>query len=149
MGKKLHQLGRYFFTHPWRVVVVWIVFFGLFSTGAVTQYKQPTNAITIPGTKADTTLQTMTRLFPDAGRGSARVVVQASHDKTIKDYAPAIETFVANAVTVDGVKAAVSPFVNTQSLSNDGKTAIIQLQLTEANGAVPEATTQAVEKKSG
>lgn len=145
MGNKLHQIGASFYRHPWRVIAAWIVILSMLGGIAATQYKQPTSAITIPGVAGANAMDRMNELFPEAGRGTARVVVKAPEGKTINDYRTDIDSFVANVKKVDGVKTAVSPFVNTRSMSSDKRTAIIQLQLAESTGSVPTSTTTAVE----
>lgn len=147
MGNILYKIGGLFYAHPWRVVVGWVLVLGLFGGIAATQFKQPSNAITIPGTAADTALNTLSDRFPDAGKGTGRIVVKTSDAKRLDEYKDPIDAFIKDLGNVEGVAVVVSPFVNKQAMSFDETVAIIQMQLTENVGSVTEATSDEVARK--
>lgn len=144
MGNKLHKLGVVAFTHPWRFIAGWVVvaaFLGLLAA----QLMQPTSSsISIPGTEAQKTLDRMDELFPDAGKGSGRVVLEAPGNTTLQDFQSDIIEMTRKLGDVDGVTRAVSPFENPNALSKDRKIAYIQLQLDSETGSVSENTISGV-----
>ena len=74
MGSKLHKMGEYVFSHPWRIISLWIFVLGIFGLLAFQFARPMSSAITIPGTEAQQTLTRMNELFPDAGKGSGSVI---------------------------------------------------------------------------
>lgn len=140
IGKSLHTLGGFAFDHRWRIVSSWIVVLVLLGALAGIFMKPPTSAITIPGTEAQKALDRLDALFPSAGAGSARVVVEAPAGSTLSNYHDQIATLANALAKVKGVSGAVSPFANPQAISKDQTIAYIQVQLANAGGAVPLAT---------
>ncbi|MDN5835389.1 MAG: MMPL family transporter [bacterium] len=143
MGKFLHKLGHYSYQHKWRVLIIWLVLLAGLGGLAATQYKPMSNAISIPGTEAQQSLERFDELFPDAGEGSARIVLHSqkgtldSHKKTINDLNKSI-------AKIDGVAQVVSPFDNPTALSSDKKIAYSQVQLDHGMGEVSEDTTESI-----
>jgi RND superfamily putative drug exporter len=82
----------------------------------------------------------MNELFPETGKGSARIVVASPQDKTLDDYKLQIETLVGDSSKVDGVKQVVDPFKNPTAMSSDKKTAYLQVQLTNNSGDIAQST---------
>jgi RND superfamily putative drug exporter len=140
MANFLHKLGAYAFTHKWRIVGSWLLLLLILGVLAVNFSKPTSDAISIPGTEAQKALDRFGELFPDAGKGSARIVVEAPAGKTITDYQTQISTLVSGIEKVDGVSSAISPFVNTNALSSDKTIAYVQVQLKEESGAIKSTT---------
>src|SRR3989344_264807 len=146
MGNFLHKLGNYAFTHKWQVVSIWVVVMALLGSLAAMNMKPTSNAISIPGTQAQKAIDRMAELFPDAGKGSGRIVVASPEGKTVADFTPQITSLADEVKKVDGVSAAISPFENASAISEDKTIAYVQVQLKNENGSVPTETTEAIEK---
>ncbi len=144
MAPLLHKLGIFAFAHKWRVISGWILI--LLVAGVLAfQFMLPTSSsVSIPGTEAQKALTRFGELFPDAGKGSARIVIEAPASKTIKDYTPQVNDLMTKLQKVDGVSGVVSPFVNTKAISEDGTIAYIQVQLKQESGDVTDATISGV-----
>lgn len=146
MGSKLHTLGVAAFTHPWRFIAGWVVIVAVLGVLAA-NFMQPTSSsISIPGTEAQKTLDRANELFPDAGKGSGRVVFEAGDGKTIQDYQTEITDLTKKLSEVDGVTRVVSPFENTSAVSDDKRIAYMQLQLEGETGTVSKETISGVER---
>lgn len=144
MRNLLKKIGTHSYDHPWRMVSVWAVLIITLAFGAVTNFKQPTSTVSIPGTEAYTGLERMTELFPGAGKGSARVVFITPKNKTLETYHQQIATMVTDIAHVDGVQQAISPFDNPNAISADKRTAYIQVQLTKDSRTIDQHTIDAI-----
>lgn len=144
MGNKLHTLGAVAFTHPWRFISGWIVIVAVLC-GLAATFMQPTSSsISIPGTEAQKTLDRANELFPDAGKGSGRIVFETPAEKTMQDYEAQVAELTRKLSDVEGVTRAVSPFENTTAISKTKQIAYLQLQLEGESGTVSEETISAV-----
>ena len=147
MGSFLHNLGKLTFRQPWLVIVSWVAILGLLGATAVTFMKPTSSAISIPGTEAQKTIDRSQELFPDSGKGSGRIVFQASDGAKISDFKTDISTLTENVANVDGVSAAIDPFSQPDKLvSKDGSIAYIPVQLDEEVGSVAESTLEETKK---
>lgn len=144
MGKKLQQIGLWTFRHPFWVIGGWLLVLAVLGLLAV-QFMKPTSpAISIPGTEAQQTLDRLNELFPDAGKGSGRIVFAAPEGKTIDDFKEVIAKATTDFSGIDGVVQAVDYTVNTSALSADKTVAFTQLQLDATQGSVDAATIEKV-----
>jgi RND superfamily putative drug exporter len=107
-------------------------------------YQAPSSSISIPGTKAQQSIDRVGELFPNSGGASGRVVFHAT-DGTIISNEAAITNVVKKIGTVDGVAMAVSPFASENFISEDGKTAYAQIQLDGQIGSIKESTQTAID----
>lgn len=144
MQNKLEKVGLHSYKHPWRVFLGWALFLALTVFGAVTFMKSPNDAVSIPGTAADNGLTRMKELFPDAGAGSARIVAVAPEGEKLDAYKEAVDKLVDDVGRTNGVKHAAGPFDSPNGLSDDKRTGIIQVQMTEESGKVDKATTESI-----
>lgn len=137
MGRFLHNLGAFAFSNPWRVVSVWTILLMILGFTA-SQFMKPTSpAISIPGTEAQKAIDRAGELFPGGGKGTGRIVFEASDGK-IADYKPQIDTLINDVKSIDGVVQVVSPFDTGTFISNSGTIAYAQVQLKASNGSVEE-----------
>ena len=144
LGKTVHKLGDVTFRHPWRVIISWILVLGLLGFAA-SQLMQPTSSsISIPGTEAQKAIDRAGELFPNSGGGSGRIVFNAKDGATIESQKAAIDKIVTETGKVDGVAMAVSPFIDSSFVSESGKIAYAQIQMTEQTGSVSETTIEKV-----
>jgi RND superfamily putative drug exporter len=135
MGKLLHRLGLFFFRNKWWVVGLWAVVLVTLGGTMALFFKPASNAISIPGTEAQVAIDRLGQLFPEAGKGSGRIVYHTT-DKPVSDFKSAIEANLDQVKQVEGVVNVVSPFVNTAAISSDGKTAYAQVQLRDEAGQI-------------
>lgn len=141
MGNFLHSLGERSFRHKWWFIGGWITMLLLLGSLAVTFYKAPGDAISIPGTEAQKTLDRFATLFPDAGKGTARVVFEAKEGRKIADVRSEITSSVEKLSAVAGVSQVVSPFTaGSGSVSKDGTIAYATIQLEQEADSVDKET---------
>ena len=146
VGNKLHKLGEIAFDHPWRFIVGWVLVIALLGFTA-SQFMKPTStAISIPGTEAQKALDKMDQLFPDAGKGSGRIIFAAPEGKTLTDYNDQIRESTTELNKVDGVIKAIDYSENAAALSEDKRIAYTQIQLEDGTGTITASTIDAVEK---
>ncbi|MEO6761178.1 MAG: MMPL family transporter [Candidatus Saccharimonadales bacterium] len=144
MPNILKAIGTHSYDHPLRMVSIWLVLIAALAFGAATNFKTPSSTVSIPGTEAYVGLERMTELFPDAGKGSARIVVVAPAGKILDSYHDQITTMTSNIAKVDGVKQAVSPYDNPSAMNDSHTTALIQVQLQNDARTVDQKTVTAV-----
>jgi RND superfamily putative drug exporter len=148
LGNQLHKLGAFTYKHPWRIVSGWVVILALLGFAASQLYQAPSSAITIPGTKAQESIDAISRLFPDAGGATGRIVFH-TQDGNINTHKDEIESLVQKVSTVDGVSRAISPFADPSFISEDKTIAYSQVQLKEQTGSVAESTLEKVQSLTG
>ena len=146
MGNFLHVIGEKAFTYRWWVIGGWVAILAFLGVLASQNYKTPSDAISIPGTEAQLALDRFGELFPDAGKGTGRVVFEAKGDGSITDNKAAIETILSDIKTVDGVSQIISPFQLDNMISEDGTIAYATISLEEGSDAIDEATISGIEK---
>ena len=146
MGSKLHKLGAAAFNHPWRIIGMWLVILAILGMLAAQFMKPTSTAISIPGTEAQKALDKMDELFPDAGKGSGRIVFAAPQDKTIEDYKTTIQQTTSELSKIDGVIKVVDPYTNVSALSEDKKIAYTQVQLNKGAGELDPKTVDEIVK---
>ncbi len=146
MGNNLHKLGAIAFAHPWRFISGWAVILVILG-GLAAHFIQPTSSsISIPGTEAQKTLDRVNELFPDAGKGSGRIVFETPEGKVLQDYQSQIGDFTKKLQDVNGVARVVSPFENATAVSDNKRIAYMQLQLDGETGSVSKETITGVEE---
>lgn len=145
MGNNLHKLGAWAYTHVWHVIVGWFVVIALLGLAAAYFMKPTTAAISIPGTEAQKALDRVAELFPDAGKGSGRIVFASHNGTTIPESDEKITAVIAELSRLDDVSRVVSPFENPAAISNDTTIAYAQLQLKNETGSVPVETIEKID----
>lgn len=148
MAHFLHRLGVYSYEKKWLIIAGWAVIIALLGGLAAVYIKPVTNAISIPGTEAQKTLNRANELFPGAGKGSARLVFETPQNKTIYDYQQQITQSLDNIKKVSGVSGVVSPFVYDKAISADKHIAYAQVQLVQGNGSIEKTTIDSVKAKT-
>lgn len=144
MGNFLHRLGVYCYEKKIWVILIWVVILAASGVTAANFFKAPGTSISIPGTEAQASLDALSRLFPDSGRGTARIAIESPAGKTIPDYQAEVATAITKLDKIEGVESAISPFVNPNALSEDKTIAYIQVQLKNGSGSVDDATVEEV-----
>lgn len=149
MGKNLHKLGVFAFTHPWRFIAGWLIIIAILGVLAAQFIKPTSSAISIPGTEAQKAIDRANELFPSSGKASGRIVFKAAEGSKITDHKATITDFTNTVSKIDGVSTIVSPFLSPAFISSTGTIAYLQIQLEQATGSIPKETladiTQAVD----
>lgn len=145
MAKRLQRIGELMFRLKWWTVAFWAIV--LVVLGIVTFQVGPktTSTISIPGTKAQQSLDRFKELFPDTGALSAKVVVAAPDGKKVSNYTDQINTLATDISKVPEVSASISPFQNTSAISKNGDIAFITVQLKPKDQMVSEDTINKVD----
>ena len=148
MGNQLQKLGELMFRLKWWVVAVWFVILAVLAVVATQVGFNTTSDISIPGTQAQMALTRFNELFPDTGSQSAKIVIAVPEGKQITEYQTQIDELAKKVTDVDGVTAAVTPFVNTAAISEDGTIGFITVQMKGEgdSGRVSEETINEVTK---
>ncbi len=149
MAEQLRKLGELMFRLKWWSVAFWVVVLAVLGLVASQVGFNTTSEISIPGTKAQTALTRFNELFPDIGAQSAKVVIAAPEGKKIADYQEQITHLADEIATVNGVTNAVTPFVNTAAVSEDGTIGYITVQMKGDgdSGRLSDETIQGVNEK--
>ena len=136
MGKFLRSVGNGAYRHKWLVIASWIIILVVLGMLAKHFYKQPSSAISIPGTAAQKALDRFGELFPSAGQGTGRVVFEAKNGDTITQHKAEIQSAIADIAKVKGVTQVTDPFAVTGSISSDNTVAYATVALDEEAAAV-------------
>jgi RND superfamily putative drug exporter len=144
MSERLGKLGRMAFERRWWVIGAWIVVLVVLGVLAGKFYKQPSDAISIPGTEAQASLDRFSGLFPDAGKGTGRIVVEV-RDGTITDQKDALDKMAERLRSVDGVSQVVDPFKLDGMISKDKRIAFLTISLDKEASAIDKKTISDIE----
>ncbi|HEX2910069.1 MAG TPA: MMPL family transporter [Chloroflexia bacterium] len=139
MGKFLDRTGSFLFRKKWWAVGFWLLVLVVVGAAAGAFYKPASGAISIPGTPAQMTIDKVGQLFPGGGGGTGQIVFHTT-DKKVSDFQAAIDPALAKVKAVPGVVNVVSPFVNPQATSADGKTAYAIVQMEKGTGQIDKET---------
>ena len=149
MADRLQKLGELMFRLKWWVVGFWVIVMAVLAIVATQVGFNTTSEISIPGTQAQQTLTRFNELFPDTGAQSAKVVIEVPEGRTIEEYKTEIDQLSSAIVSVDGVTNAITPFVNTAAISEDGTIGFITVQMKGEgdSGRLSDATISGVQEK--
>ena len=145
MSEWLSKLGEAAFTRKWWVLSGWVVVLAIIGILAGQFYKAPGDAISIPGTQAQATLDRFAELFPDAGKGTGRVVFETKEGVTIDDEKAAISAVAEELRNVEGVSQVVDPFMLDDMVSDDGRIAYMTVSLVAEADALDKKTMSDIE----
>ncbi|HEY8886155.1 MAG TPA: MMPL family transporter [Candidatus Microsaccharimonas sp.] len=150
LGKNLHKLGAFAFSHPWRFIAGWVALIIILGLLAV-HFIQPTSAaISIPGTEAQKGIDRANELFPSSGKGSGRIVFKAEEGKSITDYGSQIAALSTKVAAVDGVSSVIDPFFSQATfISKSGTIAYGQVQFEQSSGSIDAATLTSIQDAIG
>jgi len=140
----LYRLGRAAYRKAWVVFSAWIVALvaigGIgFGLGGATEEQ-----FSIPGSESQEAFGRLGSVFPVFAGASVQVVIQTTSDQAIDsaENTAAIESLTEWLADADGVEEAVSPFSEfaSRAISDDGRVAFIQVQLTDPSPQVTDET---------
>jgi RND superfamily putative drug exporter len=128
----LYALGRRAYRTPWRFIAAWFVIFALVGAAVAAFAKDFDNDFTLPGSEAQTALDSMKATFPEAAGTSASVIVVADDGESVEDgrYKDAIEDEIDRLEDLPHVDAVTSPYSDLVegAISKDDSAAMISVQ---------------------
>jgi RND superfamily putative drug exporter len=128
----LYALGRRAYQTPWRFIAAWLLIFVLVGAGVAAFAKDFDDDFTLPGSEAQTALDSMQSTFPEAAGVSASVIVVADDGDSVTDakYKDAIGDEVKRLEDLPHVDTVTSPFSDLVegAISKDDSAAMISVQ---------------------
>ena len=146
MSTALYRWGRWTSAHPWRVLLAsLLVVLGMGGLVGVTGVAFD-DEFSIPGTEAQQGLEALEQRFPQAAGASAQVVVVAPEGERLADgdAREQVDDLVARLADVEHVTAASNPFDGGTTVSDDGRYALVQVQLDPDVAVLDEETKDAL-----
>jgi RND superfamily putative drug exporter len=127
----LSRLGRWCAAHGWRVVVVWVLV--LLAIGGLNRAIGGKAAETyrLPGTDAAVAQDLISRAFPGSATEANPLVITSDLDLGSGRGAELVADVVEAERGIDRVTSAVGPADNPLLLSDDGRTAIVQVTVAD------------------
>lgn len=138
MSQKLYQLGLFAFRRRWIIVGAWLSIAIIMGILALTFSKPATSSLAIPGTEAQTALDELARISPNASGASGRVVFAAPKGESIVKYKSVIAETLAKVDSIGAIQS-YNPFV-VGSVSEDRQMAFAQIQTDEKADAISTET---------
>ncbi len=149
MSTALYRWGRWSALHPWRVLLAsLLVVLGAGGLVGLTGVSFD-DEFSIPGTEAQQGLEALEQRFPQAAGASAQVVVVAPEGEQLTEGAnrTEVDDLVARLAAVDDVTTASDPFTEGgTTVSDDGRYALVQVQLDPSVTVVEEPLQDALEE---
>lgn len=157
MSSVLYRIGRFCARRRWWVLAAWLVLAVGGGTAATALGNNLQSSFDIPGTQAQSALDTLEQRFPQLSGASGRVVVVAPDGSSIADDADAIGAVCESLAVVTGVTDVGCPYPMTASgsspagsgtadqVSSDGRMAFIALQLSDPADDIPASLVTAVD----
>lgn len=149
MSTALYALGRWAAKARVFVVLVWLALLALLGTFALFLGQGANAQISIPGTESQDAFDALDRTFPEVGGASAQIIVVAERGVSVEDpdYQNVIVSVVEKIEDSDGVRVVQHPFADHApvGLSENGRAALLTLQLEGSSGEVSGAIENAVQ----
>jgi len=147
MAILLSRIGRFAYRRAIPVIVAWLLVAAGAVAGGLALGGTMQDSFKIPGTESQQAIDRLAAVFPQTSGASAQLVVHST-DASIASMKDGIERVAAELGDVDGVENAVSPFSEyaTDAISDDGMTAVVQVQFAGSSEEVTDDTLAAVQK---
>jgi putative drug exporter of the RND superfamily len=152
MSSSLFRLGRRLARHAGKVVVAWLLVLGVTGGLAAALGGQLSDEVTIPGTESQQGLDVLETRFPEVSGTLGQVVYTAPADERITDHRQAVERRLEALRQVEQVRFAPSPFspeARDLQVSDDGRQALVQVQLSVPLEEVTEQVKEDVAEAAG
>lgn len=122
MSQFLYRLGQFAARRAWLVIVGWVAVIGIVGGVAATAGGTFSTAMTINGTDAQTTIETLQAKFSDASRGIGQVVFHKTDDQPFTDDEKANISAALLAVhDLPAVDDTVDPFETQETLDSNAR----------------------------
>ena len=147
MAILLSRIGRFAYRRAVPVLIAWLLIAAGAIVGGLALGGTMQDSFKIPGTESQEAIDRLAAVFPQTAGASAQLVVHST-DESIDDMRDEIERVVTELTDIDGVEGAMSPFSEyaTDAMSDDGMTAVVQLQFAGSSEEVSDDTLAAVQK---
>jgi len=147
----LYRLGHAMVRRSKRVLALWalvLVAMGALAAGLGGSLQ---DNLTIPGTESQEGLDVLEQRFPEVAGTSGQVLFVAPEGEQVRDHRADVEAVAAELRKVDHVEIATDPFSerNRLSLSENGRDALVQVQLDVPLDRLDEATIADLEEATG
>ena len=120
MSLFLYRLGQFAARRAWLVIVGWVAIIGIIGTIAATAGGTFSTAMTINGTDAQSTIDTLQKKFSDASRGVGQVVFQKTNGQAFTDLEKSAISDALTAVhDLPAVDDTVDPFTTQRKLDRN------------------------------
>src|SRR5690606_18404355 len=139
MAILLSRLGRFAYHRAVPVIVAWLLLAAGALVGGLALGGTMQDSCKIPGTESQEASDRLAAVFPQTAGASAQIVVHSS-DAPIAELEDELTQLADDLGDVDGVASAMSPFDEyaTDALSDDGTTAVVQVQFDGASEGVSD-----------
>ncbi|MFT4030635.1 MAG: MMPL family transporter [Protaetiibacter sp.] len=147
MAILLSRIGRFAYRRAIPVLAAWILVAAAAIAGGLALGGTMRDSFEIPGTESQEAIDRLAAVFPQTAGASAQLVVHST-DASIESLRDRIEAVVDELGDIDGVESAVSPFSEyaTDAISDDGLTAVVQVQFAGSSEEVAGETLAAVQE---
>ena len=152
MSSFLFRLGRRIARHAGKVLTAWLLVLGVAGGLAAAFGGQLSDEVTIPGTESQQGLDVLETRFPEVSGTLGQIVYSAPRGEEITDHRGAIEERLQQLRQVDKVRFAPTPFsaeARALQISDDGRHALVQVQLSVPLEQVTEELKQDVARAAG
>lgn len=150
MSPALFALGRACYRHRGRVAITWLVVAVLLGALAGLVGKGTSESYSVPGSESQQTLDDLAVRFPELAGSSAQVVIVSApgHQVSTPATRTAVAATAARLEKVSGVAGTSDPFATdagaTRAISDDGRAALLSVQLEGDSHSVSAATKDAI-----
>ncbi|WP_431874754.1 MMPL family transporter [Amycolatopsis sacchari] len=144
MAALLHRLGAWAHRHRRIVLVAWLAVLAGIGALSATAGGSYEDDFSIPGSRAQQTLDTVSHEFAAASGASAQVVFVAPEGLEVVGQKPVIEQTLAAAAKAPQVAGVVDPFA-AKMISPDGRTALANVNYAEKSAQLADGTLDALE----
>ncbi|WP_369368387.1 MMPL family transporter [Streptomyces sp. CG4] len=150
MASLLYRLGRGAFRRRRAVLAAWLLVLTAVVTCVITFGGTTDDEFTVPGSPAQTAMDTLERELPSAAGASAQIVFVAPHGHAVTEprYARAISSTMAEAGKAPQVVAVTDP-VRAKVISPDRTTALGQVRYQVGRAGLHDDSLPALEKSTG
>ncbi|MBL1106822.1 MMPL family transporter [Streptomyces sp. 5-8] len=150
MASLLHRLGRGAFRHRRAVLAAWLLVLTAAVTCVITVGGSTDDEFTVPGSPAQTAMDTLRTELPSAAGTSAQVVFVAPEGHLITEprYAQAVSATMARAAKAPQVVSVTDP-VRDKVISADRTTALGQVRYRVSRAGLHDGSLTALERTTG
>ncbi|QEO08561.1 MMPL family transporter [Protaetiibacter larvae] len=149
MAILLSRIGRFAYRRAVPVLIAWLIIAAGAVAGGLALGGKMQDSFSIPGTESQEAIDRLAAVFPQTAGASAQLVIHST-DARVDEGAlrDAIERLATELGDVAGVDSAMSPFGEyaVDAVSDDHRTAVVQVQFTEPSEQVSAASLDGVQQ---